>query len=168
MIQSGLIEECQMNLYFHNVIVSRAIVIFVLFCFSLNMTVSAAMISTFQTVTVNSTINSDKVINRTGLEQQLAAFGVAPEQIQFRLDSMTDMEIAALSAEISELPAGGDALSIIAIVFLVLLFTDIAGYTDLFPFVKKTGNNTFKPKNNGTGIDRRSERKSKEPIVIEN
>jgi hypothetical protein len=39
-----------------------------------------------------------------------------------------------------KLPAGGDGLGILVgaalIVFLVLLFTDIAGYTDVFPFVK--------------------------------
>jgi len=39
------------------------------------------------------------------------------------------------------LPAGGDGffatlLIVALIVFLVLLITDIAGYTDIFPFVK--------------------------------
>ena len=39
-----------------------------------------------------------------------------------------------------QMPAGGSALGTIAVVsliaFLVLLFTDIMGYTDIFPFTR--------------------------------
>jgi hypothetical protein len=35
-----------------------------------------------------------------------------------------------------ELPAGGDALGLLVFIFLVLLFTDIMGFTNIFPFVK--------------------------------
>jgi hypothetical protein len=41
-----------------------------------------------------------------------------------------------------ELPSGGNGVGALVgaalIVFLVLLITDILGYTDIFPFVKKT------------------------------
>jgi hypothetical protein len=106
-------------------------------------------------------------LNRIELEQKLIAFGVSTEQVQNRLNSMTDAEIAALSSDISELPAGGDVLAIIAVVFLVLLFTDIAGYTDLFPFVKKTPRNSGGSKD-GAVNDRKETQKRKEPIVVEN
>jgi hypothetical protein len=36
------------------------------------------------------------------------------------------------------LPAGGDALGVALIVFLVLLFTDIMGYTKIFPFTRSS------------------------------
>jgi len=39
------------------------------------------------------------------------------------------------------LPAGGDAFATIVfasiVIFVILLVTDIMGYTDIFPFVKK-------------------------------
>jgi hypothetical protein len=41
-----------------------------------------------------------------------------------------------------QLPAGGSdfgvVLGTVLIIFLVLLFTDVMGYTDIFPFVKSS------------------------------
>ncbi|MFV1984344.1 MAG: PA2779 family protein [Thiohalomonadales bacterium] len=151
--------------YYHRIVLFRGILLFTLFAFSLNVTVSAAIVTTNQTVNSNlidkfNSLNLDISISRAAIEQQLVAYGVAPDEVSSRLDSMTDNEIAALSAEISELPAGGEVLVIIAVVFLVLLFTDIAGYTDLFPFVNKSESKSK---------DAESEKKeSKEPLVIEN
>jgi hypothetical protein len=45
--------------------------------------------------------------------------------------------VRTLAAKIDELPAGGDALGLLVFVFIVLLITDILGFTDIFPFVKK-------------------------------
>jgi hypothetical protein len=46
-----------------------------------------------------------------------------------------------VAEQLERLPAGGSAVGVIIgaalIVFLVLLATDILGYTDVFPFVKK-------------------------------
>jgi len=40
-----------------------------------------------------------------------------------------------------QLPAGGDAIGTILgaalVIFIVLVITDILGFTDIFPFVKK-------------------------------
>jgi hypothetical protein len=55
--------------------------------------------------------------------------------------ALSDAEIVALADRMESLPAGGGTFEFIVIisliVFLVLLATDIAGYTDIFPFVKK-------------------------------
>ena len=49
----------------------------------------------------------------------------------------TDEEAVRLVAEIYAAPAGGsDVLVVALIVFLVLLFTDIMGYTKIFPFTR--------------------------------
>ena len=49
----------------------------------------------------------------------------------------SDDEAARLAARIDALPAGGaDILVVALIVFLVLLFTDIMGYTKVFPFTR--------------------------------
>ena len=57
------------------------------------------------------------------------------------MDSLSDSEAIAVADRIERLPEGGNAIGVIVgaalIVFLVLLLTDILGYTDIFPFVKK-------------------------------
>ena len=62
--------------------------------------------------------------------------GVNPDDAMARINSMSEQEIAALNGKLNELPAGGDVVSTIALIFLVLLFTDIMGWTDICPFVK--------------------------------
>jgi hypothetical protein len=76
-------------------------------------------------------------LERDEVRQQLLARGVDAAQVQARLDALSERELRQLAAHVDELPAGGDALGLAVFVFLVLLFTDIAGYTDIFPFVKK-------------------------------
>ncbi len=57
-----------------------------------------------------------------------------------RLYEGTDQEVATLTEQLNQLPAGSGILATATLIFLVLLATDIAGYTDVFPFVKKTMN----------------------------
>jgi len=57
--------------------------------------------------------------------------GVSPLEVQARVDGMTDREAQLLGNKIDELPAGGDVLGLAVFVFLVLLVTDIAGFTDM-------------------------------------
>ena len=78
------------------------------------------------------------MLERDEVRQQLLARGVDAAQVQARLDALSERELRQLAAHADELPAGGDALGLAVFVFLVLLLTDILGYTDIFPFVKKT------------------------------
>lgn len=79
----------------------------------------------------------EAALGRSEVQQQLAALGVDPEQAKARVAALTDDEITALNARMADMPAGGiDLLGAAVLVFLVLLLTDIAGYTDVFPFVK--------------------------------
>lgn len=75
-------------------------------------------------------------LNRDDVKAQLMARGVDPSQVQARLDSLTDEEISTLAAKMDQLPAGGDALGLLVFLFIVLLITDILGFTNIFPFVK--------------------------------
>ncbi|MHB1142738.1 MAG: PA2779 family protein [Sulfuricaulis sp.] len=77
-----------------------------------------------------------QTISRADVQQQLVARGVDPAQVQARLQSLTDEEVQTLAANMDQLPAGGDALGVLVFIFLVLLFTDIMGFTNVFPFVK--------------------------------
>jgi hypothetical protein len=63
--------------------------------------------------------------------------GVSPEEARERVAAMSDAEIVQVARVIEQLPAGGDSIIGAAVfVFLVLLVTDILGYTKIFPFVQ--------------------------------
>jgi hypothetical protein len=106
---------------------------------SLTTTAQAAMVGT-GTVIANEQVAVDRVqlaaaLDRSDVQQQLAALGVDPQQAKERVAAMTDDEVQALNGRLNELPAGGDILGVALVVFIVLLVTDILGYTHLFPFV---------------------------------
>ena len=77
------------------------------------------------------------LLGRAEIKQQLLAAGVDPGQVSERVDALNDSEVHQLAAKIDQLPAGGDGLGVLVFVFIVLLITDILGFTDVFPFVKK-------------------------------
>ncbi len=79
-----------------------------------------------------------QALTRDDVKRQLQERGVNPVQIQDRVNNLTDQEVQQLAAKMDEMPTGGDAFSVAVFVFLILLLTDILGYTDIFPFVKKT------------------------------
>lgn len=107
---------------------------------SITTTAQAAMVGT-GTVIANEQVAFDRVqlaaaLDRSDVQQQLAALGVDPQQAKERVAAMTDDEVRALNGRLNDLPAGGsDILGVALVVFLVLLVTDILGYTHLFPFV---------------------------------
>jgi len=77
------------------------------------------------------------LLERADVQAHLQAYGVSPSEAKARVAALTDAEAAALAARIDELPAGGvGIIGAILIVFLVLLLTDILGYTKVFPFTK--------------------------------
>lgn len=75
-------------------------------------------------------------LNRADVKDQLVARGVDPAQVHARLDSLTDEEVQTLAAKMDQLPAGGDALGVLVFIFVLLLITDILGFTNVYPFVK--------------------------------
>ena len=78
------------------------------------------------------------VLDRVEVQDQLQAHGVSIAQAKARIAALTDAEAAQLAGQIDSLPAGGDVgvLGFILVVFLVLLLTDILGFTHIFPFTK--------------------------------
>lgn len=81
------------------------------------------------------------LLARADLRAQLEARGVRPADVQARIDALSDEEVAQLAGRIEALPAGGaDIVGAIVFVFLVLLITDLLGWTKVFPFTKKVAN----------------------------
>jgi hypothetical protein len=85
--------------------------------------------------------NVDRILEREDVQKVLRAQGISAEEAKARVKALSDAEVVSLAERLDQLPAGGDALGSILFaalfVFVVLLVTDILGYTDVFPFVKK-------------------------------
>jgi uncharacterized protein DUF6627 len=76
------------------------------------------------------------LLERGEVQARLQSLGVDPASARARVAALSDEEAARLAAQLDELPAGGDVLWAAVLVFLVLLFTDIMGYTKIFPFTR--------------------------------
>lgn len=105
----------------------------------------AAMIQTKDLATQTAASADKDRINQflaqDNVREQLTKQGYAPAEIAARIDSLSGAEISLLAQKIDELPAGGiNVLGVAAMIFLVLLFTDIMGFTNIFPFVVTTAN----------------------------
>ena len=67
----------------------------------------------------------------------LEARGVSVEQARARVAALSDAEAAHVADQIDQAPAGAaDALGVILFVFVLLLITDILGFTKIFPFTR--------------------------------
>jgi hypothetical protein len=87
----------------------------------------------------NAQADRDKVNNflqREDVREALVGRGVSADAAQERVRAMTDLEVAQLAQRIDQAPAGGDALGVIFAVFIILLITDIIGWTKVFPFTR--------------------------------
>ncbi len=73
------------------------------------------------------------LLERDEVRSQLTAMGVDPTDAAERVDHMTESEVHMLSQKIQELPAGGSALEVIALVLVLFIILDAAGATDVFP-----------------------------------
>jgi hypothetical protein len=80
------------------------------------------------------------VLARKDVQNVLKVRGIDPGEAKARIDALSDTEVVRLAQRIEQLPSGGDGLGAVLgvalIVFVLLLFTDILGYTDVFPWVK--------------------------------
>lgn len=104
----------------------------------------AAMIETESVVAGDRAQNAREYLKsflaREEVKNALEVQGIDPGEAESRINSLTDEEAIRVADQLQQLPAGGSfftTLLIVAfLVFLALLITDIAGYTDIFPFVR--------------------------------
>jgi hypothetical protein len=105
----------------------------------------AALVGTERVFDAERVQNARELIHslmaREDIQAALVREGIDPREAQARAESLSDAEAVRLAGAIESLPAGGSAVGIIVLsilfVFILLLITDILGYTDVFPFVKK-------------------------------
>jgi hypothetical protein len=77
-------------------------------------------------------------IDRDDVLAQLQQRGVTAGEAKARVYALTDDEAHKIAGKLDQLPAGGtDVLGVLLTIFLVLLITDIIGWTKVFPFTRQ-------------------------------
>lgn len=97
---------------------------------------AAGVVGTSEAITAGRTETArntvDAVLARDDVRAKFAELGVDASAVEGRLAALTDEEIRTLADRIGEAPAGGDALAVIGIVFIVLLILELTGVIDIF------------------------------------
>ena len=93
-----------------------------------------------QPVSVSSHEKVSQFVAREDVAKTFENMGVDPKMVEQRIALMSDEEVSKISSQIDTLPAGGDALGAIIgaaiLIFIVLLITDILGFTKVFDFTR--------------------------------
>lgn len=127
-----------------NFFVSLFMIMMMLFIAGPFATAEASVISTQSAIqaskadTARAQINS--LLARDDVQSQLVKMGIAPEEAKARAAALSDSEAEAFADQMQNAPAGGDGLGLIigtaVFIFLVLLVTDILGFTKVFRFTR--------------------------------
>lgn len=91
----------------------------------------AAMVGTAQLQANTPVMAGDVTQQREWIREQLVKGGVDETVALTRVAAMTDAQIAQIHQRIDEAPAGG--AEVLIIVILVLVITELMGYTDIVP-----------------------------------
>jgi hypothetical protein len=78
----------------------------------------------------------EATLSRAEVVQALQARGVSVEQARERVAALSDDEAAHVADQIDQAPAGADVIGTIVFIFVLLLITDILGFTKIFPFTR--------------------------------
>ena len=97
----------------------------------------AGMVST-QQLAQESRLDQQRVqvsefLGRADVQTQLEARGVDVADAKARIAGLSAAELATLSAQIDELPAGEGVLETVLFLLVIFMLLDIAGVTDIFP-----------------------------------
>jgi len=96
----------------------------------------AAMLATDSALAGTERSRIASQLDRAEVRAQLKAYGVDPADVKTRVAALSDEEAAHLAAQLDSLPTGGSIIGAIVLIFLVLLVTDILGFTKIFPFTR--------------------------------
>lgn len=74
----------------------------------------------------------DAVLAREEVRSLLEQYGVDPVAADERIAALTDQELELLATDLENLPAGGNLLGVVGVVFIVLLILELVGVIDIF------------------------------------
>ena len=130
--------------------IARPLSLFLIFSFMLlDFTAISARAGIIGTEAVINTLQGEKsrsritaFLDRQEVQEAFLQKGIDPSQAKNSVANLTDREISRLCNVLDQLPAGGDGIGTVVgaavLIFIILLITDILGFTNVFPFVKHT------------------------------
>ncbi|HKJ14453.1 MAG: PA2779 family protein [Desulfobulbaceae bacterium] len=130
--------------------IARPLSLFLIFSFMLlDFTAISAKAGIIGTEAVINTLQGEKsrsritaFLDRQEVQEAFLQKGIDPSQAKNSVANLTDREISRLCNVLDQLPAGGDGIGTVVgaavLIFIILLITDILGFTNVFPFVKHT------------------------------
>lgn len=75
-------------------------------------------------------------LDREDVRKELQNQGIDANTAKVRVDALTDEEVLKVAGKLDNAPAGGDVIGVLFTIFIVLLVTDILGFTKVFPFTR--------------------------------
>jgi hypothetical protein len=75
-------------------------------------------------------------LDREDVRKELQNQGIDANTAKARVDALTDEEVQKVAGRLDKMPAGGDIIGILFTIFVILLVTDILGFTKVFPFTR--------------------------------
>jgi hypothetical protein len=104
------------------------------------LTAQASIVSTEQAmVTPAGDASRERVaafLSRDDVRAELQTQGVSADDAIARVQAMSDAEVAQIAQRVDQAPAGAGVVGVLFTVFLILLVTDILGFTKIFPFTR--------------------------------
>jgi hypothetical protein len=117
--------------------IRRLIATLLIACLAVPLPSQAGMLGTDTALASAQRDHVMSLLDRADIQARLQGYGVNPAQVKDRVSALSDDEVGQLAATIDALPAGGaDIIGAILLVFIVLLITDILGFTKIFPFTR--------------------------------
>lgn len=75
-------------------------------------------------------------LDRDDVRKEMQQQGLDADSARARVDAMTDEEVKRVAGRLDQMPAGGDIIGVLFTVFVILLITDILGFTKVFSFTR--------------------------------
>ncbi len=105
----------------------------------------AALVGTEQALILSEAATArdqiDALLRRADIRQRFIEWGVDPDEAAVRVASLSDRDAITLARRLEQTEAGQggvtEPIGTKLIVVIILVFTDIAGMTDVFTFIEK-------------------------------
>lgn len=128
-----------MNRYFMRMI-SRVLIASMLALGLPLQSAQAGLVSTDK-VTASASSQSDRervrsFLEREDVRKEMQQQGLDAATAKARVDALTDEEVKRVAGRLDQMPAGGDIIGVLFTIFVILLVTDILGFTKVFSFTK--------------------------------
>jgi hypothetical protein len=96
---------------------------------------NATLITTQQAVAVDARAQQEAQVRdalaREDVSRMMVEMGVDPADVDSRIASLSDAELAELHGQVEQLPAGG-VLAVLGVVLIVLIVLELTGAIDIF------------------------------------